>query len=335
MDLLFKDLLVGFKFIQDIFLGIRKFLTPARAYSWQTFIYLSLFSLGASYFAVGFVKDIIAFFGWIFLIAGTVWYTTDDPVRVPGTFMPVGALITGFLVSVFAFGHEVNVVTPKSIVFWPSLAAIITAIPEFFQGTGTEAKAQLPKLQVRQRLIILVAWSLLISCWLQFYFVVDNWLREYPSLLAGNFQKSAFVVRLEEKPKLPQNGSTILNKLQPLVEEQIITRPWSAVEKWLLDANQHVRSLGNQVITKNLAKVAENRLWRVEPRVTNVKSGYRLDILSIWTGPSENQAGFYLRKSCLIQPTSSGHQQDGKTVVADIQCDPLSKLVMGTPPPQQ
>jgi len=335
MDLLFKDLIGSFKFLQDILLGIRKFLTPVRAYSWQTFIYLSIFSLGSSYFSVGFVKDIIAFFGWMFLITGTAWYTTDDPLRVPGTFMPVGALITGFLLSIFAFGHEETIITTKSIVLWPTLSAIITTIPEFFPGRNAETKIQFPKVQVRQKLIILVAWCLLISCWLQFYFVVDKWLKEYPTLLADNFQKSAFVIRLEEKSKLPQNGSNILNKLQPLIEEQIVTRPWAEVEKWLLDANQHVGSLGNQVIEKNLAKFAEHGLWRIEPRVTNVKSGYRLDILNIWTGPSESKAGFYLRKSCLIQPTSSNNQQDTKAIVADIECDRLSKLVIGAPPPQQ
>jgi hypothetical protein len=334
MDL-FKDFIGAFKFVQNLFQGIGKFFTPAKAFSWQTFIYLSVFSLVASYFCVGFVKEIIAFFGWLFLIAGTAWYTTDDPLRVPGTFMPIGALITGFLISVFAFGHHESVVTIRSIVLWPTISAIITAIPEFFQGTGTEAKAQLPKVQIRQKLIILVAWSLLITCWLQFYFVVDKWLKEYPSLLSDNFQKSMFVTRVEEKSKLPQNGNTILTKLQPLIEEQIIDKPWSKVEKWLLESDQRVGSLGNQVIKHNLVKYAEHGLWRVEPRVTNVKSGYRLDILTIWTGPSASQLGFYLRKSCLIQPTSSSNQQDRKNVVADIKCDRFNKLVIGPPPPQQ
>src|SRR5689334_7413832 len=98
MNTLFKDLLGLTGFIADIYAGIKKFFVPDRAYSWQTLIYLSLFSWAISSFATGAIKDTIAFFGWLFLIAGTAWYTTDDPARIPGTYMPVGAVITGFLV---------------------------------------------------------------------------------------------------------------------------------------------------------------------------------------------------------------------------------------------
>lgn len=335
MDTLFKDLFGVFKFVEDIIKGIQKTFTPSKAYSWQTLIYLSIYSWVISYFATGYIKDIIALCGWLFLIAGTAWYTTDDPVRVPGTFMPVGAVITGFLVSVFAFGHEVDVVTPRTIVLWPTVSALLTIVPEFFEGTGTEAKAQIPKVQDRQKLIILVACSMLLSCWIQFYFVIDNWLKEYPSLLADDFKRSAFVIRVEEKPKKPENGAGILDRLQPLVEEQIIERPWSEVEKWLLDANQRVGSLGKRVIEKNLIKYDEQKLWRVEPRVVNEKSGYRLDILSIWTGPSLNPRGYYLKKSCRITPVTASNKPDNKSAVAEIVCDRFSKLVPGAPPAQQ
>ncbi|BAZ31669.1 hypothetical protein NIES4074_41420 [Cylindrospermum sp. NIES-4074] len=332
MDTLFKDLFGVFKFVEDIIKGIQKTFTPSKAYSWQTLIYLSIFSWVISYFATGYIKDIIALCGWLFLIAGTAWYTTDDPVRVPGTFMPVGAVITGFLVSVFAFGHQVDIVTPRTIVLWPTVSALLTIVPEFFEGTGTEAKAQIPKVQDRQKLIILVACSMLLSCWIQFYFVIDNWLKEFPSLLADDFKRSAFVIRVEEKTKKPENGAGILDRLQPLVEEQIVERPWSEVEKWLLEANQRVGSLGKRVIEKNLTKYDERKLWRVEPRVVSEKSGYRLDILSIWTGPSLNPRGYYLKKSCRITPVTASNKPDSESAVAEIVCDRFSKLVPGAPP---
>ncbi|MBD2295497.1 DUF5357 domain-containing protein [Anabaena sphaerica FACHB-251] len=332
---LFKEVILLFKFVQELFLGVQKFIMPPKAYSWQTFIYLSIFSLVCSYFATGPIKDIIALTGWGFLIAGTAWYTTDDPLRVPGTFMPVGALLTGFLVSVFAFGHQENVVTPRTIVLWPTIAAIITAIPEFFAGTGTSTKATIPKLEARQKIIILLAWSMLISCWIQFYFVIDKWLKEYPSLSADNFQRSTFVIRLEPKAKRPENGNIILNKIEPLIEEQIANRAWSEVERWLLEANQQVGNLGKSMINKNLSKYEEKGLWRIEPRVVNIKSGYRLDILSIWQGPSTNPRGFYLQKSCLIQPVAAVKNPENKNAVAEIQCDRNSKFFLGSPPPQQ
>jgi len=335
MNSLFKDAFGVFKFVEGLYLGIRKVLVPPKAYSWQTFIYLSVFSWVLSYFAIGYIRDIIAFCGWLFLIAGTAWYTTEDPLRVPGTFMPVGAVITGFLVSVFAFGNQEDVITPRTIVLWPTISALVTAIPEFIEGNDTEAKAQIPKPEDRQRIIILVASCMLLSCWIQFYFVMDNWLQEYPSLQADNFKRSTFVVRTEGPQEIPRNGLVILDQLQPLVEEQIAERPWSEVERWLLDAKQQVGNAGKQVIEKNLAQYEEKYLWRVEPRVTNIKSGYILDLLSIWTGPSSNPRGYYLKKSCRVEPVAATNGSGEKTTVAEIECDRVSKFIAGPTPPQQ
>ncbi|MEH2096131.1 septal junction protein FraD [Nostoc sp.] len=335
MNTLLKDVFGFFKFAEGLYAGIRKLLVPPKAYSWQTFIYMSVFSWVLSSLATGYVKDIIAFFGWLFLISGTAWYTTQDPLRVPGTFMPVGAVITGFLVSVFAFGNQQEVITPRIIVFWPTISALITAIPEFIEGSDTDAKARIPKPQDRQRIIILVASSMLLSCWIQFYFVMDHWFQQYPSLQADTFKRSTFVVRTEERLKIPQNGVVILERLQPIVEEQIDKTSWSEVEKWLLDAKQRVRTLGRGVIQKNLGKYEEKDLWRVEPRVANTKSGYILDLLSIWSGPSSNPRGYYLRKSCRIEPVAVTSNSGNKIPVAEIECDRASRLIPGAPPPQQ
>ncbi|MGV0106816.1 DUF5357 domain-containing protein [Nostoc sp. DSM 114160] len=335
MNTLLKDFFGAFKFVEGLYAGIRKILVPPKAYSWQTFIYLSIFSWVLSYCATGYIKDIIAFFGWLFLIAGTAWYTTEDPLRVPGTFMPVGAVITGFLVSVFAFGDQRDVITPRTIVFWPTISALITAIPEFIEGNDTDAKARIPKPQDRQRIIILVASSMLLSCWIQFHFVTDNWLRQYPSLQADTFKHSTFVPRTEELVKIPRNGVVILQRLQPIVVDQIAQRPWSEVEKWLLDAKQRVGNLGREIIKKNLSKYEEKELWRVEPRVANTKSGYILDLLSIWIGPSSNPRGYYLKKSCRIEPVATATNSENKITVAEIECDRASKLISGSPPPQQ
>ncbi|MBN3960307.1 septal junction protein FraD [Nostoc sp. NMS8] len=337
MNTLLKDVFGVFKFAEGLYAGIRKILVPPKAYSWQTFIYLSVFSWGISYFATGYIKDIIAFFGWLFLIAGTAWYTTEDPLRVPGTFMPVGAVITGFLVSVFAFGNQQDVITARTIVFWPTLSALITAIPEFIEGNDTDAKARIPKPQDRQRIIILVASSMLLSCWIQFYFVMDNWLQQYPSLQADTFKRSTFVVRTEEPVKIPRNGAIILEKLQPIVEEEIAKRPWSEVEKWLIpqkDREHRVVTLGREVIQKNLGKYEERKVWRIEPRVDNNKSGYILDLLSIWIGPSSNPRGYYLKKSCRIKQLPATSDSGNKITVADIECDVASKLIPGSPLPQ-
>jgi Family of unknown function (DUF5357) len=339
MNLFFKDVFGIFKFLESVYERIRRILVPPKAYSWQTLIYLSVFSGILSSFAEGAIRDIISFFGWLFLIAGTAWYTTDDPLRLPGTFMPLGAIITGFLVSVFAFGREDTVVTRNTIVLWPTISAIITAIPEFFEGSGTDVQRQLPKIEIRQRLVVLVACCMVLSCWLQLYFLMDTWLQEYPSLLSDNFRRSNFVVRTEPPARIPPNGVLILDKLQPQVEAQIAGRPWSQVERWLLDANTQVGTLGQRVIDKHLAEYEEKNLWRVGTRKTNPnpknKDEYQLDLLSIWTGPSSNPRGYYLRKSCKIAPIVSTRNPNEKVLIAEIECDRISKFIAGAPPPQE
>jgi hypothetical protein len=357
MNLFFKDVFGFFKVFEDVYGRIRRLLVPPKAYSWQTLIYLSLFSWIMSYFATeGLVKDIIAFLGWMFLIAGTAWYTTDSPILIPNTSMPLGSLITGFLVSVFAFGHphEITVaetwsiwsivlVTPRTVVFWPTFSALITAIPEFFEGSGTDSKTQLPKTEDRQRVIVLIACCMVLSCWLQLYFLVDSWVAEYPSLQVDNFERSSLVVKTDPSTKTPENGVLILNKLEPLVKGRLAAKSWSEVEIWLKNANQEVAELGKQVIDKHLEKFDEKALWHVEPRIVNIKTrkkldGYRLDLLSIWTGPSSNSRRYYLRKSCRISPIAGSGGNTPNTqgrpndTFAEVECDKKSSFFGGSPP---
>ncbi|AKG24767.1 hypothetical protein IJ00_20690 [Calothrix sp. 336/3] len=342
------DDLLAFAIIKDVWENLKKLLLPPKAFSWQTLIYLSLFSWLMSSFTTGFVKNLIALCGWLFLIAGTAWYTTDKPVMIPGTNMPIGALITGALVSVFAFGHgeQTTATTAKdfvtlplretTFVLWPTISALITAIPEFFEGSGTDVKQKIPKVEVRQKVLVLVACSMVLSCWLQLYFLVNNWLEKYPSLQTDSFQKT-YVLRGGIKESIPRNGVEILEKLQPLIEEEISQQPWSEVEQWLLDAKQRVASLGRNVIEVNLRKYEEKAFWRTEPRISNVKAGYKLDLLSIWSGPSANPVGYYVRKSCTIDPiakSKTGRVED-KGTLAEIECARINQFKREAPPPQQ
>jgi Family of unknown function (DUF5357) len=346
-----KDLFGVFNIFEGIYERIKKILIPPRAYSWQTLIYLSIFSAIMSALANHPFKDVISFFGWIFLIAGTSWYTTDQPILIPGTNMPVGALITGFLVSYFAFGGREDAdITSRTLVWWPTISAIITAIPEFFEGSGIDYKRQLPKAEIRQRIIVLVGCCMILSAWLQLTYTIDRWVRLYPSIQSDNFSRSSFVVSTQPQLRIPENGDKILTRLEPLVVQQLDRRDWSEVVRWLNQADERVSALGKQVIDKQLAQYEERQLWTVESRVnsTNNKSTsdeteYRLDLLSIWNGPSSNAKRYYLRKSCQIAPvdvpaniSTVNIQKPGEKVkVAEVQCEPKRSFFAGSPPPRQ
>lgn len=352
-----------FGFIEDIFKGVIDFLVPSKAYSWQTLIYLSLFSLIMSFFATGAVKYLIEYCGWFFLIAGTAWSTTDKPVTIPGTNMPIGALVTGALVSLFLFSRFINgteeiTIKPISIVVWPTLAAVITAIPEFFEGSGTDVKRQLPKLLIRQQILILLAVCMMISCWIQFYYITESWFNRYPTLRTENFGASRLIIGRRLIPELnnedldeskvnfilpPVNGVQLLNRLSPKIEKQLEGRLWGEVERWLLDSvnktepNRPIVKLGQQVKEEVLkTSPAEKALWLIEPRVSNTKTGYKLDLLAIWRGPSFMADRYYLQKSCEITPFAKeleDNSDENATVnVAEIECQRVPSLIPKKPP---
>ena len=348
-------------FFEEIFKPLIDLLVPDKAYSWQTLIYLSIFSFITSYFATDTIQYLIEYCGWFFLIAGTAWSTTDKPKTVPGTNMPIGALVTSAFVSVFLFSRFINgnqeaTIQPISIVIWPTLAAVITAIPEFFEGSGTDVKRQLPKLLIRQRIFILLAVCMMISCWIQFYYVVDRWFDDYPTLRTENFGGSRLVVRTTLIPELntkdldetkvrfvlPFNGVQLLNKLSPKVEEALGDRPWGEVERWLLDSvgktqqNRPIGKLAQQVKEEVLKQSPEKPLWLIEPRVSNTKTGYKLDLLAIWRGPSFMADRYYLQKSCEITPFAKQLEDDADenatVTVAEVECQRTPSLIRKKPP---
>ncbi len=328
-------LTVIFDFLKDVIERIRYILLPPKAFSWQTLIYLSVFSWLMSSLANpnSPARDIIAFFGWVFLIAGTSWYTTDKPLYIPGTVMPVGAVITGGIVSIFAFGRE-EMIVDRTIIFWPTISAIITAIPEFFEGSGTDVKTQLPKLEDRQSGIVLIGCCMLLSCWLNLYIVTDEWLNEYPSAqypvaTDENPRTNDLLTVLEPENEIPKNGVLILNKVQSSVLDQLNGKSWSEVERWLKSSNQNATELGRKIIDIHLAEFDEKDFWKVQARVESIDpqdiNTYRLDLFSVWEGPSSKD-GYYLKSSCQIQPIAESVDAVGaqpqRITVAEIECAP-------------
>ena len=357
--ILFKSI---FSFFEELFKPVTDLLVPKKAYAWQTLIYLSIFSFITSYFAVDTIRYLIEYFGWFFLIAGTAWSTTDKPVTIPATNMPIGALITSAFVSVFLFSRFFNgnsdIIQPVSVVVWPTLAAVITAIPEFFEGSGTDVKRQLPKLLVRQQILVLLGVCMMISCWIQFYYVIDDWFDKYPTVRTEveNFGGSKLILHRGETPLLniqdgeqrkiqfilPKNGAELLNKLSPKVTQQLNERPWGEVERWLLDSvnqgkkDKPIGRLAQQVKQEVLKLSPEKGFWSIEPRVSNTKTGYKLDLLAIWNAPSFMSDKYYLQKSCEITPFAkqlTDNADENATVnVAEIECQSNISFIPKKPP---
>lgn len=320
IDFLKLGLLLNFiKFITDFFRQLVKSLTPPSAFSWQTLIFLSVFSYFMAYFATYPLRDLLASMGWVFLIFGVSWLTTDNEDVLKIYSFSLGPWITGALVCIFVFGTWRGDFTPATLICWPPISAVLAIVREFFD---TGLKFKIPQPVARQNIVILLLTNLIISCWFQFYFITQDWINKYPVLLSDDFSKSAFVVKLEAPQAEMSRGTLLLNSMGQLIKQELENKPWPQVERWLLPDNLRERlpALERQV-EKRLPWASEDLWWQFEPRVSSTKSGYNLQLQTVWKGPSSQKREYYIQKSCQITPTYKQRRgETNQTLTAKVDC---------------
>ncbi len=340
-----------------------KAITPPYAFSWTTLIFLSFFSVVIASTTSQTVRDFLAFCGWFFLILGVGWYSSEKKPKVFN--VEVGAWITGGLTSMFLysvtdslskfFDRPLVGVPSWPFVSWPLISAAIAAIPDVTTSPGLKPKT--PSIDGRQRLVILFLSHAVISCWIQFAFVIDNWLERYPSLLVDDFSRSAFVARVNLRSPTSR-GELILQQAETLLKTQVVGQPWPQVERWLLTAKQQPNVFSDAVMQSfaqtqtttapNSAlrpRPDEDARWKVEPRILPIQPDYTLQLLALWQGPSSYLNGYYQAKVCQITPvvkspspqaTASPSQAapaEALTTIARVDCQPTTPLVPGSPEP--
>lgn len=300
------------KLFLSIYEWLQKTFRPPSAFSWETMIFLSIFSYYMVWLASSReLKELLANFGWIFLIVGVHWGTTsanqlrigyDD--KVPRDGFPVSPWITGALVSLYIFGAWTGEVRREALIYWPTISALIAIMPDFLgekpDGGLTFKKAPLGE---RQNIVVLVATNLLLSCWFQFHFITQDWLAQYPSLLADNFDSSSFVVKSPNSSQEPR-GVQILNAMEPKLSQQLNGKPWPEVERLLLKEERIklVNKIQKQAIIPS-STLEEDELWRVVPIVSARKGGgYNFNLQANWIGPRSQQKQKQAAQYSLVKP---------------------------------
>lgn len=296
---------------------------PPSAFSWQTLFWLSVFSYCMSLLANGIIQELLSNFGWIFLILAVFWGTSASEQWKIGA-LPLSPWITGALTSIYIFvviaGNSVES-SEAAIIYWPLISAIIAVIPSFVKD---ELNMGPPQPQQRQNIAILLLSQLLLTCWFQFYFIIQGWLEEYPSVLADRqVHRSAFVVKLEPNRRLNPRGASILEMMGSQLKEQLDSRPWSEVEKLLLpeELEQLVQRLEQQA-KDQISRVEEDVWWEVKHDISSRGSGYNLEIKEVWKGPRSGTQNYSVTRSCQISqvyPQSAG----ANTAVSEVKCGPL------------
>jgi hypothetical protein len=313
--------------VNNLLKTISGIFNPATAFSWQTLIGLSLFSWAMSFLATSIFTIILASFSWWFLILGVYWATTSNKDISIGKVL-LSPWITGALVTIYIFGIVTGELSAYALVVWPLISAVIAALPTCL---GENFQPKIPARDKRQPLVWLFTTQLILSSWFQFYFLVQDWLVQYPTIAADTFEKSAFVVRLstdESRQRLPR-GTTILDLIASRLEEQLNNQDWSEVEQILLlrereQLIEQIEQIDTQVRQEiDSPDIKEDNLWQVSlGEISLRESGYNLELKAFWEGPRSQTQPYSLTKSCQI--IAVNRQTDiGISLVSQVECDPV------------
>lgn len=291
-------------FLKSLWARIADFAFPEDYYAWQTLIYLGLFSFVMSWLArlavgEGWTEMIIATGGWLFFALGIGWLLESSKVKLFG--IPVAPWVMGAIACLYVFNLVPGENWAIGLMSWPLVSVAIAAIPQFFNW---ELQPQVPPPPMRQQLILLTLLALLISNWLQFYFRLQNWFEDYPSLLADDFSRSGFVFRLAEVPEEQARGIVLLTAAEAEITNALNNTPWPYVERWLLGLDEHLEIIESKTINA-LNSPKEQPLWQLQAQRDALENGsYVLNLLAIWSGPASTANGYYLTKTCVIHPRS-------------------------------
>lgn len=313
-----------FKWLKNTFQSLLGVFFPDRAFSWQTIIGLSLFSWLMSFLATNIFIIILASFSWLFLILGVCWASSSNKALRIGK-VHLSPWITGALVTLYLFGILTGGLSPYVLVVWPLISAVIAALPACLDGN---LKPTIPAKDKRQPLVWLFTTQLIVSSWFQFYFLVQDWLVQYPTIAADTFRESAFVTRItidKSQQRLPR-GVTILDLMASRLEEQLDNQPWSDVERMLLpsEREQLIEQIKAQVMQELASPdIKEDNLWQVSLGEISLRdSGYNLPLTALWQGPRSQTQANLLTKSCQIISVNR-QAENGISLVSQVECDPV------------
>jgi hypothetical protein len=292
------------KLLKDILLiefltNLWKQLKPAKAFSWQTLIGLSLFSWLMSLLTrTAYVQDALATMGWLFLTLGVGWALGGQRFKIPllNLTLQPGPWITGALTCVFLKGGLDYLPTSTAYILWPIISALIASMTKFLKPGPVLTT---PTAAGRQQIVLLLLVNAIISCWFGFHFFLQDWLRDYPSILADDFSASTFVTKVGFGFKETSRGTVILNAAASALNEELSGRTWSEVERSLLNVNSEILKIEAQV-KENLADATENQFWSLRAQIPPGAPEYTVVLQAIWQGPSAFPRGYYMQKSCLV-----------------------------------
>jgi len=299
---------------------VKQIIKPPQVYSWQTFILLSLISLSFALLSFGFhyvngirkitfVPNLIANFSFLFLIIGLSWLSVQKNLFFRSW------LISG-LICLFIFGNISQLPHQLGLILLPILASFIAIFPYFidknFKFHGVEEKHRL-------KVILIGGVHLMLSCWLQVYFVFNNWATQYPTLLA-DFSQSSLIINLQTQ-NYPR-GNYWLKQIQLNLDNQLNNKQWFITQQWIDNAvsTDIIQQIKKQIIDTN-SSIVEDTFWKLKIKIEQSDFGYNINLLAIWQGPKFKEKEYFCEKNCLLQPLIFSPDEPELTTT-QFQCEP-------------
>ncbi|NJL89493.1 MAG: DUF5357 domain-containing protein [Coleofasciculaceae cyanobacterium SM2_1_6] len=285
---------------------LEKSLKPPIVFSYQTLILLSIYSLALGILTTGFTNRAIIACGWMFFLLGTAWALNEKPIRI-GSFL-LNFWIIAVLICVFIFGYILeDLFQPELWVTLPLIVILITTINEF---TNSKLQFQLPSVAIRQKIITQWAVHLLISCWMQFFIVVNDIIEGYPVLVREDFGNSVFVNKLPFLPAPKSRGEVALEFVTTVIKERFNNQSWQTVESLLEPTNrkQWIGEIWQEFLPANSdnssiinSNTKENNLWEFTTSAIPENNGYLLALIAEWQGPRAGVGKISFVSNCEIQ----------------------------------
>lgn len=273
--------------------------------------------------------------GLIFFVLGTAWWQWERPIKLFG--IKIGPWIVGLLLSIILLDDlPENWRYKAMIITWPLLTASVRSLPKFFRG---KLLPSWPPIAIRTELTVMFLFHVLISLWLQFGFLMNQWLIEYPSLLSEDLTQSSFAIaRGIDPPAVPQ-GNIMINEMEAFLREQIEGQQWARANQVIFGLIENSISI-DEAVKKNRPDIAENQWWELQGTVIQRQAGYGITLFAIWKGLPLAGEEYYLEKSCEIsrtfsQPGPASSRPPAEALArAQVECGPASARKFGPIPIQ-
>ncbi len=293
---------------------------PKRWYSWQTSIWLSGISGGMSILARlgnpgSLVSKLLASFGWFFLIVGVSWLVKEER----STLAP---WITSAVVCMFFFGSWNLGNWESGVMVWPVVAALIYALPYFWDDSF---QRKLPDTNERISILLILGSQLLLSFWFQFFFVLSDFIEEYPSYYSDDLSESLFVVRSPNREAPDPRGVFVLELLDLEIQERYENRLWSEVDAELNRPPvlvPRIRQLLEEVRAKT-AQLKEDEYWSLaDPyAIDTVEPGKELVLEYLWEGSrAQEEKPYIVEKVCDFRPIANPDPLLQGNVITQVEC---------------